>query len=639
MPRDPRYRVGVDTWEVQHIADAIAADPDLSEDIGVLLSMINDSDFDAETMDMISCSRVIGLPKEGGGIRPICVPSVWVKLLGAAIITRNGVKNGRFQFGCGRKGGALDIIHRTRRDYEQGLAVAKIDLENAFNAVSRVVIGHIVDRTSANDTKRYFTTMYGKPNKLIFYDGRTPTVLQQNEGVRQGDALSTHLFALVMDSIAEYAVQKCPALEGALRMYVDDVTIAVPGPIAGTAIAAILESIETWRLRVNLRKSRFISRDPISCQLPPAERDSPFILLGACLINHPQAHAQTYERCQLFFNALEKLQVHPQLTITLLRLSGVHKLKYFIENHSPVIGEPIAQWFDANVRTRVTQAIGFTPSAEMLHDRAGLGMPKYTGNCHLLYEAAVTAMTTRSERGHVPLVTNHLQTVEQAAQITAGWLFYRAQQALSPAQYAAALRIRCRQTGLPFPWRCPCEKEVIKNEDEFVYHLYRCQQISRYTATSRHNLLRDEVAMICRRYGLSTTLEPRFFVYPGNQLKRPDLIVNISKPVVTDFTIVNSDYDVGVTSEIAAKEKNKIHRNVVNQAGFTFVPFAMETHGHFDSSCVDWCNAVASEMHPATRKRFIGDILYASQVALAKGRAMTLLAVNNESLGFEYGNT
>ena len=136
---------------------------------------------------------------------------------------------------------------------------------------------------------------------------------------------------------------------------------------------------------------------------------------------------------------------------------------------------------------------------------------------------------------------------------------------------------------------------------------------------------------------MSTTSEPRYFVYENNQLQRPDLVVNLSKPVVTDFTIVNSEFEVGIAGERAAKEKVKIHRTAVNKAGATFIPFVLETHGNIDSSCLDWCNAVGAELHPVVRRRFTSEILYNAQVALAKGRAKALLAICHESLGFEFG--
>lgn len=109
-------------------------------------------------------------------------------------------------------------------------------------------------------------------------------------------------------------------------------------------------------------------------------------------------------------------------------------------------------------------------------------------------------------------------------------------------------------------------------------------------------------------------------------MRRPDITFHLPCPISTDVTIVFPDIDVGYAAEKAAKDKVKIHKEAVEKLGHKFIPFATEVFGHMDSSCTDLVNEIAKQLPPHRQYRFRFEFMYAASVAMAKGRAQTLIA-------------
>ena len=102
-------------------------------------------------------SRIIGLGKPDGGVRPIAVGEVWLRLLGRIVAKKKahvGQDLAPLQYGVGFKGGAEVIIHacgmfakwvRARadgfsaadEDPDDPLCMVAVDLTNAFNSIRR----------------------------------------------------------------------------------------------------------------------------------------------------------------------------------------------------------------------------------------------------------------------------------------------------------------------------------------------------------------------------------------------------------------------------------------------------------------------------------------------------------------------
>ena len=138
-------------------------------------------------------------------------------------------------------------------------------------------------------------------------------------------------------------------------------------------------------------------------------------------------------------------------------------------------------------------------------------------------------------------------------------------------------------------------------------------------------MVKRALAQTARAYGIETTLEPTFYVYPDTMIrKRPDITFWSHTPITTDVTIVSPTDVLGDAAAIAAKEKKDEHTVAVSRLDHLFIPFAMETYGHFDKHCFDLFNKLASHLENQLRHDFALDMRHAASSALAKARAVAV---------------
>jgi hypothetical protein len=212
------------------------------------------------------------------------------------------------------------------------------------------------------------------------------------------------------------------------------------------------------------------------------------------------------------------------------------------------------------------------------------------------------------------------------------WLFFSAGApfvVLSPGEFQIALALRLSTLPAfacpePFPHHVPCScGRGPVSRDGFVDHALRCAQFTSYAQTLRHNDVRDAMAAVARSYGVTTTVEPRFYDYDdsGGVLRRPDITFHLPRRLTTDVTVVMP----GLV-EKAAAEKDKDHTMAVARMGDTFVPFAMDVFGFRHDSCFRLVDAMAVQLPAFLRRPFRFDMWSAVSCALAKARALAVLS-------------
>jgi hypothetical protein len=111
-----------------------------------------------------------------------------------------------FQYGIKTKQGTEIIIHKLRRIVEassndpstwKAKAVLKVDLQNAFNNVSRTAFLKIV-KYCLPSLFPFVSTCYDSPSHLLFGQEQ---FIYSAEGVQQGDPLGPALFSLVLHTL------------------------------------------------------------------------------------------------------------------------------------------------------------------------------------------------------------------------------------------------------------------------------------------------------------------------------------------------------------------------------------------------------------------------------------------------------
>nr|AFI41156.1 reverse transcriptase [Pyricularia oryzae]AFI41157.1 reverse transcriptase [Pyricularia oryzae]AFI41158.1 reverse transcriptase [Pyricularia oryzae] len=191
--------------------------------------------------ELLCASRLIGLSKPDGGVRPIAVGDLLYKIAFKAILNTLWSPNCLlpYQLGVNSIGGVEPAIF-TLEEAIMGpningiKSITSLDLKNAFNSVSRAAIASSVAKY-APTFYRSTCWAYNQPSILITENG---SVLASAQGIRQGDPLGPLLFSLAFRPTLETIQKSLPYTY--IAAYLDDVYILSKTPVKDK-IAKIIE--------------------------------------------------------------------------------------------------------------------------------------------------------------------------------------------------------------------------------------------------------------------------------------------------------------------------------------------------------------------------------------------------------------
>ena len=195
--------------------------------------------------------------------------------------------------------------------------------------------------------------------------------------------------------------------------------------------------------------------------------------------------------------------------------------------------------------------------------------------------------------------------------------------------------------------KCQCEQLIcIKNltkEEEIelaksgqqvplLQHIIKCPMMHKWYDKNRHDLVKDAMRTIANRYGFTVYNEPNFYDYLDGLQNRPDLTfcIKSQRPyITTDITIVQPHENpsvefIGRAALEAANKKIEKHAAAVHKRDHQFIPFALETTGHFDRSARELIRVLKDSLPFSCRLNFMRDMYGAVSTALAEYRAEIL---------------
>jgi len=663
----------IDGWTKMLLQSPCTDDSATLASVCVFMTQLLRGQFSPLVMHCIRAARLVGIPKPDGGIRPICVSHFFLKVVGAASLLLGDVRCKDWQYAIGRSGGPAEMIHKLMEHKRKGKTIMKLDQKNGYNTMPRALIESVLSAPHVSEyVKQFFRTVYYTPAEMVvFTSGRSWKTIAMPEGVRQGDATASFCYCIALDVVVTEIKQRA-SHEGIeiedILIWMDDVSLVLDDPFHCFRVHQIAqETFAKYGMQLNSNSEKsaamVMPNHPKlrGCEATVAAKEQEtgfrllvsnrfsFVIMGIDMADDNVTHAiggffdKYRDRTERFFALLERMDIHPAIVFTILRLCGTLRLKHVCSCLPDSSGRRgLVMHFDDSIIKLLNGPHLFdghlqAPISELVYDQAGLGLPHYGRVAEELYQHAKLGITTRpriSKHGAsattdvVQLVPfNPHQSVERRAAVCANdWLFFTdAIHELTPAEFVASLHLRLRMcpATVAFPAICNCGNQAL-TQPEFIEHVYVCDKATRVGHTARHNGVVRALASVCRTYGITTTQEPRFYTYEDGSLNRPDVTFHTRVPIATDVTIVKSQYEVGVAAGNAAAEKVKKHDQAVKRMGHRFIPFAMEIYGHLDKGCEELFDTLSMELTPFTRGVFKRDMRHAVSVALARGKAQAV---------------
>jgi hypothetical protein len=166
--------------------------------LAILTDIIN-AEVDPEIAPLLLSSRLVPSSKPTGGVRPIAVGEVLMRLAGLIAISKvqQAVTAifGNIQLGCGAPGGSQAASTVAHTALSAQLAVLTIDITNAFNTRSRkVILKELYSHSTLSPIYRiaHLALCHATPLLLV----QSSETMSSTHGVRQGCTLAGLLFAL-----------------------------------------------------------------------------------------------------------------------------------------------------------------------------------------------------------------------------------------------------------------------------------------------------------------------------------------------------------------------------------------------------------------------------------------------------------
>ncbi|CAL1394928.1 unnamed protein product [Linum trigynum] len=172
---------GRDGFRAQHLMDClggavVAISDDLLASITQVVNLFIEGRCPQPLGEYIASVPLMSLVKQGGGIRPIAVDTIWrriVSKVGACLVvpTLSGYFDG-LQFGVRVFGGGEAILHALNRFVEArggdvGLSMLLVDFHNAFNLVDHGAMLEEV-RRHCPVLSRWAEFCYSSPARLYY---------------------------------------------------------------------------------------------------------------------------------------------------------------------------------------------------------------------------------------------------------------------------------------------------------------------------------------------------------------------------------------------------------------------------------------------------------------------------------------
>ena len=370
------------------------------EGLALLLTDICNGTLPEEAKQYILPSHLVPIAKPGtnsqstNSIRPISMGEIFYRAAASYAVQRVTDAAAQIlspiQFGVGKGAGCEQAVHRLQhlltRSHPIRLAGIAVDFKNAFNERSRADILHeLFQHEELQSIWRIAHWAYSDPSGLWIQNEQHQLFwpkdeLSSEEGVKQGDPLSSLLFALSMKRIYGAAVAADKTGSVAAIAFLDDCTLV------GQANHQLFQAFDILRakakeggLDVNISKTKalWLHTDtalPTLLHEEAAARNMKVELGATMLLGAPIGTDKEKMQAlvmnavgeqQRFFDLILSQYLPAQEALTMLRLCTIPRLNYLSRTTHPSILEPAAQRFDRMMYTTAIRKLNLPLPLEL----------------------------------------------------------------------------------------------------------------------------------------------------------------------------------------------------------------------------------------------------------------------------------
>jgi hypothetical protein len=612
----------IDGWVPALLIPLLNYSEDSIGKIAALLTLIARQGFDTTTMDMLTASRVVGIPKGDADWRPLTLTNLFVKLLSICCLDIEIEKKilSLRQFGIRRPFGLAAALKIVRDAVNAKRFCFKLDARNAFNELSRSYIYEVLAATSDVTTKAFYNLLYARTSYAFLYLDKGAVPIHIQEGVKQGCPMSAYIFALALDVLQQKILDEVKSLIPESRCelvcYLDDITIIADSREEAMAVYNVLKKQYSG---VGLT---FNDDNPEKHYIFNHRTHTGVRFLGADIVGD-QSEYILRKKNELtdLYKALLELNLHPHIVLVLCRFVLSAKLIFMAQHWSDIDEVKQMVIFHHSNIVKILNST-FYLNEDAASYAAMLGVNDLAANLESVREQFSQLSNWRAqpwqlkkndaEKDAQKQMENTQHTFSSPLCLSflgcqaSAFLYYDARNVLTPSQFITAMHLRFRSSSL-FPSRflCVCGFELCGGTKETVekkiLHVLACSQTT-HGATLRHNAVLYSLASVFEKHGLTCTVEPRFYTYIDQSKKRPDITVHTVPRLVCDMTFVNPSGHNHSQAEVAAQNKIEKHNDAVQNLGQVFLSGAAENGGHLHQEFVSFVNRVCDEVAP-WRKR------------------------------------
>jgi hypothetical protein len=407
---------GVSGWSGDHVAQLISNNKCL-RGVGVVVRLIMNKEVPEEMRNTLLVVPLTDLRKgeDGCGHRPVAPGEIFYRIAAryALSLTPDNVMRSLFptmQYGANQSCGterALHLIRTARTHINKGITI-KIDIENAFNTLSRSHIAKVLyARPELSHLWRLFDFAYGKPSPLIMYErGEARAQLESAKGVRQGDALGSFLFCLAIQPALQQSRGSTRSSRCLTVAFVDDATIIGSTADALNVFQRLRAAFAEIGLSLAVSKCSVMFNGAAAETMPGHDRDqvrraglsvvNQMVAMGCCISEDDTLIHKWTKGLLAEAEAQCRQLAHPamrtQCAMLLLRMSMNARMDFIIRALPPQHSLPLMKDFDELVMQTFFRIAEIEPpddAAERERLTHRLQLPTSMGGLGLISKAAI----------------------------------------------------------------------------------------------------------------------------------------------------------------------------------------------------------------------------------------------------------